>query len=274
MTADTKALDGGDTDPQELRLGGLTLRIGRGAGDRAMIAQLREASFGRSISDPFDDLSLHFLVQRASDGFPLATCRVRLHVDHHSVAAGYTGQFYDLTGLGRFGFPLVEMGRLCTAQGTKPEATGNPAALRLILAGIADHVLKTGAGALFGCTSFRGAVVGPHAAALDHLARNHGQPSGQPAHAIVQATRKVALSGIARHQAPSGALLVIPPLLRSYLSLGAWVGPEAVLDHDLDTLHVLTVLQIARILPARRAALAAFVAACGGHAVDGTEQSA
>jgi L-ornithine Nalpha-acyltransferase len=48
-----------------------------------------------------------------------------------------------------------------------------------------------------------------------------------------------------------------PPLLRAWLAMGAGVAGCAVPDPDLDTLHVLTILPVAAIPPARRAALAA-----------------
>jgi len=43
----------------------------------------------------------------------------------------------------------------------------------------------------------------------------------------------------------------VPPLLRGYLSLGAQVSDHAVIDRQMATLHVLTLLDVARIAPAR-----------------------
>ncbi|MGV8952935.1 MAG: hypothetical protein ACOH2M_17690, partial [Cypionkella sp.] len=48
------------------------------------------------------------------------------------------------------------------------------------------------------------------------------------------------------------AMAQMPPLLRSYLAMGGWVSDHAVLDRDLDTLHVFTAVEIAKI-PASRA---------------------
>ena len=52
-------------------------------------------------------------------------------------------------------------------------------------------------------------------------------------------------------EAPNG----LPPLLRSYLGLGGWVSDHAVVDTVLDTLHVFTGVEIAKIPPARARAL-------------------
>ena len=47
------------------------------------------------------------------------------------------------------------------------------------------------------------------------------------------------------------AMLAMPPLLRTYLLMGGWVSDHAVVDRDLNTLHVFTGLEIRAIPPAR-----------------------
>lgn len=44
----------------------------------------------------------------------------------------------------------------------------------------------------------------------------------------------------------------MPSLLRSYLAMGGWVGDHAVIDREMNTLHVFTGLEVAAI-PAGRA---------------------
>jgi L-ornithine Nalpha-acyltransferase len=46
-------------------------------------------------------------------------------------------------------------------------------------------------------------------------------------------------------------MLTMPPLLRTYLAMGGWVSDHAVVDRDLNTLHVFTGLEIRAIPPAR-----------------------
>ncbi len=55
-------------------------------------------------------------------------------------------------------------------------------------------------------------------------------------------------------------LAALPPLLRTYLGMGGWVSDHAVIDRDLDTLHVFTAVEIAKIPPARARALRAIAA--------------
>ncbi|MEZ5687014.1 MAG: ornithine-acyl-ACP acyltransferase, partial [Paracoccaceae bacterium] len=47
------------------------------------------------------------------------------------------------------------------------------------------------------------------------------------------------------------------PLLRSYLTMGGMVSDHAVIDRDLGTVHVFTMLDTTRIPPARLQALRA-----------------
>ncbi|PID95889.1 MAG: hypothetical protein CSA85_00075, partial [Alphaproteobacteria bacterium] len=56
---------------------------------------------------------------------------------------------------------------------------------------------------------------------------------------------------------PEPAQHPIPPLLQSYLAMGGRVSDHAVRDADLNTLHVFTGLEIARVPEPRRRALMA-----------------
>ena len=48
------------------------------------------------------------------------------------------------------------------------------------------------------------------------------------------------------------AMLRMPPLLRTYLMMGGWVSDHAVVDRQMNTLHVFTGLEIGAIPPARK----------------------
>jgi putative hemolysin len=48
------------------------------------------------------------------------------------------------------------------------------------------------------------------------------------------------------------ALLNMPPLLKTYLSMGAWVSDHAVVDLNMKTLHLFTGVEISKIPKRRR----------------------
>ena len=51
----------------------------------------------------------------------------------------------------------------------------------------------------------------------------------------------------------------MPPLLRTYLLMGGWVSDHAVIDRDLNTMHVFTAVDIKAIPQARKRLLRALV---------------
>ena len=55
------------------------------------------------------------------------------------------------------------------------------------------------------------------------------------------------------------AMLRMPPLLRTYLIMGGWVSDHAVLDRQMNTLHVFTGLEIGAIPDSRKRLLRAVI---------------
>ena len=53
------------------------------------------------------------------------------------------------------------------------------------------------------------------------------------------------------------ALQVMPPLLRAYLAMGGWVSDHAVVDRQMNTLHVFTGLETGAIPESRKRLLRA-----------------
>ncbi|WP_103333524.1 GNAT family N-acetyltransferase [Pseudotabrizicola formosa] len=194
-------------------------------------------------ADAFDDQAQHVLVQDRASGALVATYRVQMF-DGATLAQSYAAQFYDLSRLARFPAQMLEMGRFCLA----PDRH-DPDILRLAWAAMTRLVDAGGVGLLFGCSSFAGADPARHTAALGALAARIAPECWRPG---PRAPERVSLPDTA---APFAALPQIPPLLRTYLSMGGWVSDHAVIDRDLDTLHVLTGVEIAAIPPARARAL-------------------
>ena len=104
---------------------------------------------------------------------------------------------------------------------------------------------------------FRGCVPATYLPAFALLrARHLGPDSLLP---DVKAYEVFAFGAALPNQVPDqvAGLRAMPPLLRSYLAMGGWVSDHAVIDRDLNTLHVLVVLEIDAIPSARAAALRA-----------------
>lgn len=238
-----------------LQKGSLVARLADTSADVARAQELRHLCFlaergicrpGGRDADAFDAACTHVLVEE--QGGRLLGCFRLMFLDAGRIGESYSAQFYDLAPLGGLPGTLMELGRFCI----HPAVT-DPDVLRLSWAAITRLVDARDVRLMFGCTSFPGADANLHAAALAHLARAHAAPPGLGPRRL--ATGAVALPDLPAD--PRRALAAMPPLLRSYLGLNGWVGDHAVADPDLDTLHIFTAVEVARIPPARARALRA-----------------
>ncbi len=204
--------------------------------------------------DRFDPLCRHALVEDIRDGRLVCCFRLLPLPSGRKIGTSYSAQFYDLSGLARFAAPMAEMGRFCL----DPEIH-DPDILRLALALMTRFVDVHRIRMLFGCSSFAGIEAAAYQDAFALLnARHLGPGRWLPKIKAVQVLRFIAQSP---HKPDlDNAIKEMPPLLRTYLAMGGWVSDHAVVDRDLNTLHVFTGLDIQAIPPARARLLRAISA--------------
>lgn len=217
-----------------LTLGRLTARLLPPEADLTAARALRHLAFRGAEGvdfDAFDAFCRHLVVYE--DGRLVACARVQDFAAGSDLAPSYAAGVYDLTPLPRGG-PALELGRFCL----HPHHT-DPAILRLAWALLTRVIAAEAVEMVFGCSSFPGAAT-DHGAGLAALRAYQASPSpGRRAPETLDLP----------DQTPDASRL--PPLLRFYLALGAKVSDHAVIDRALDTLHVLTLLRIKDIPPAR-----------------------
>lgn len=201
-----------------------------------------------SDADRFDALCQHVLVE--SMGSLVCCYRLLPLASGADLPSSYAAQFYDLTRLAAYRGAMLELGRFCLHPDHR-----DPDILRLAWGAMAQVVDDLGATLLFGCSSFDGADPAAHGAALALLRDGHRAPD---------LWRPLALPGAYAYSDtlteacdPRAGMQAMPPLLRTYLAMGGWVSDHAVIDADLDTLHVFTAVEIDRIPAARARALRA-----------------
>ncbi|WP_353472042.1 GNAT family N-acyltransferase [Salipiger sp. H15] len=234
-----------------LSRGRFRARLARGEADVGAAQALRGLAFfgpgGPVDTDPFDPRCRHVLIEDEA-GRLLACFRYLWLETSAGIGASYSAQYYDLGRLEAFGGPLLELGRFCTRPGQV-----DPDVLRLAWGAIAALVDRGGARLLFGCASFTGTDAARYESAFGFLGARHAAPErwriGVKAREVI---RFVPGAGEAR-----GVLKLIPPLLRTYLGMGGWVSDHAVVDRQMNTLHVFTGVETAAIPPARTRALRA-----------------
>ena len=228
------------------------VRIGSANADIASARQLRARVFRgggagsmNGETDPFDQKSSHVLVEDRQTGELCGCCRIFPVSSAENLAECYSARFYDLSALSAGQCPMLEIGRFCV----HPSA-GTPDVARLIWAAIAAIVDHRGVEMIFGATSFRGTSAHRYRDTFAYLARHHQPP--EPWRVAANAPEVVSFPR-ERHPDWRRALKTMPPPLRSYLALGAWVSDHAVVDRDLNTLHVFTGLEVARVPKNRKA---------------------
>ena len=238
-------------------MGKYMARLGQGQADLAQALALRSQCFraraaDMSDEDSYDAACLHVLIEDTATETLVCCYRVMILVDAAAVARSYSAQFYDLSQLAGFGGPMLELGRFCVHPGHQDGDI-----LRLAWGALARLVDQSGAQLLFGCSSFAG-VHGPdHDAALAWLRAHHLAPPRWRALRKSTATYDFG-NLLASHTANlRAAMHAMPPLLRTYLAMGGWVSDHAVVDNDLNTLHVFTAVEIAKIPEPRARALRA-----------------
>lgn len=240
---------------EEMQRGAYRARLGHGAEDLRRAQALRWLCFRASgdrgaeaglDADSFDARCDHILIEDVGTGALVSCFRVLRLESGAEVARSYSAQYYGLERLALHPGPLVELGRFCL----HPERS-DPHILRLAWAYLTALVEEMGAGVLFGCSSFAGTDWDPYRDSFGLLRERHLAPRRWRPR--VKAPQVIRFASRLRLFNPdrARALSAMPPLLRSYLALGGWVSDHAVIDRDLNTLHVFTALEVGAV-PARR----------------------
>ncbi|WP_238366549.1 GNAT family N-acetyltransferase [Mesobacterium pallidum] len=236
---------------QPFEKGRYRARAASGAADLAACRALRARAFGHeSDGDAFDARCTHVLVEEIAGG-RLVCCYRILPLDAGCIGDSYAAQYYELSALSDFPGRMVEMGRFCL-----DPFVHDPDVLRIAWAALTRYVDGNGVGLLFGCASFQGVDKDRYLDAFAmlrarHLAPTRWLPRVKAGEVFRYAAR------LRRKPDARRAMRVMPPLLKTYLMMGGWVSDHAVVDRDMNTLHVFTGVEIGAIPAARKRLLRA-----------------
>ncbi len=189
--------------------------------------------------DRFDAMSDHCLIfDKNSNDRLVLVFRSRTFSKMEDILCSYSAEYYDLTKLSNLSFKPMEIGRLCI----DPKVS-DPflllSAFKYLQSVISIHRIDF----LFGCTSFAGADNPRHLESLKYLEKNQLADSRFPVIKKSPTILDIKKGIIATHENKKGKNL-LPPLLKFYLRLGGKVSDHAVIDRELDTLHVFTYLDL------------------------------
>jgi putative hemolysin len=136
---------------------------------------------------------------------------------------------------------FLELGRSCVLPAYRNKRT-----VELLWHGISNYVAQHRLDVLIGCASLEGTNPDKLATQLSFLHHFAGAPEQWRASAL--SSRYVNMNRMPKEAIDTKkALRELPPLVKGYLRLGAFIGDGAVIDHQFGTTDVLIVLPMAQI---------------------------
>jgi putative hemolysin len=202
-----------------------------------MGAKLHSPVAGLDI-DEFDEYCEHLLIREDRSGEIVGT--YRMLSPHRAAQIGrlYSDGEFELGGLADLRDILVETGRSCVHPDHR-----NGAVINLMWTGIARYLHLHGHRWLAGCASVPVADGGDAAASVWAIARDkHLAPPR-----LRVAPRVPYAVGPAPTDDQARLLAAVPPLLRGYLRLGAWIGGEPAHDTDFGVADFFVLLSLDRV---------------------------
>lgn len=265
-----RALSGGQrgrSQPPQIygRMGSLEVRLARKKSEIRRAQRLRYKVFyeemaatpsalamlSRRDEDAFDQLFDHLLVVDHGDRIKKGWRRPRVvgtyRVLRQDIADEHDGFYtqgeYDIAPLiqSKPGCDFMELGRSCVLKPYRNRRT-----LELLWHGVWSYVRQHGGDAMIGCASFPGVDPTEHAMALSFLHHTARAPEEWlvRAHDHLRVDMNMMPKEAVNMRA---ALKVMPPLIKGYLRLGAYIGDGAVIDRQFGTTDVFVVMPVQHI---------------------------
>jgi L-ornithine Nalpha-acyltransferase len=155
----------------------------------------------------------------------------------------YTQGEYDIAPLlaAKPDYSFMELGRSCVLKPYRNKRT-----LELLWQGVWCYVREHGADVMIGCASFKGTDPTAHAGALSFLYHTALAPEDWRVRA--HSHLRVDMNMLPRERINARkALKALPPLIKGYLRVGAYVGDGAVIDHQFGTTDVFVIMPVEAI---------------------------
>ena len=190
-----------------------------------------EAGVDKDMYDPFCD---HLLVRDADTSEVVGTYRILTPEQAKKIGGYYSENEFDLTRLGHLRERMVEVGRSCVHPDYRSGGV-----ITLLWSGLAEYMLKNKYDYMIGCASISMADGGHNAASIYNKVRVDCM---SPIEWRVFPRCALPLEALDNH-----AESFLPPLVKGYLRLGAYVCGDPAWDPDFNTADLLVLLPMARL---------------------------
>jgi putative hemolysin len=184
-----------------------------------------------TISDPFCE---HLLVREGDAGEVVGTYRILTAEGARRVGGFYADDEFDLTRLQHIRGRSIEVGRACVHPDYRDGAT-----IALLWSGLGRFIAESGHEFVIGCASI-GMADGGHAAAS--LYNSFRVSAASPVEYRVFPRCPLPLAAL-----DAGRDVPVPPLIKGYLRLGAFVCGDPAWDPDFNTADLFMMLPVDRL---------------------------
>ena len=249
------------------RLGSLGIRLASNAKEVRQAQRLRYQVFYEEMSavpsslmtlarrdiDSYDAICDHLLVfddcigldRRSGLQTVVGTYRLLRHRIAQRNGGFYSANEFDLSALlaHQRDLNFLELGRSCVLAGYRNKRT-----IELLWRGIWIYLVHHRCDVMIGCASFDGTDSDKLALPLSFLHHFAAAPPEWRATALPG--RYVEMNRMPKDRIDAKkALRELPPLIKGYLRIGAFVGDSAVIDHRFGTTDVFMILPVSLIQP-------------------------
>ncbi len=198
-----------------------------------MGAKLPNAAEGLD-RDRFDKHCEHLLVRDNESSKVVGTYRIMPPEQARMAGGFYSESEFDLSRLANLRDRMVEVGRSCVHQDYRDGAT-----ITQLWSGLADYIGKHNHEYLIGCASIGIADGGHYAASVyNKIHKLHAAPSEY--HVFPHCPLPL-------ESLNQNLEVIIPPLIKGYLRLGAYIGGAPAWDPDFNCADLFILLPVARM---------------------------
>mgnify|MGYP001427777764 CR=1 FL=1 len=196
-------------------------------------------------SDEFDQLCDHLVVvdRSISENFVVGTYRLLLKPKYIKTQKFYSQSEFDISNLlHNQKSTLLEAGRSCVHKDYRDGRI-----IKLLWRGLATYIINNQVDLIFGCASFPSCNFKLFENQLSYLFHYHRPPFLFDTSPIdnLRANFNIIKKALLNSEEEFRKL---PPLIKAYIRVGAWVGTGAIVDSKFNTTDVLIILNSKKIL--------------------------
>ncbi len=196
-------------------------------------------------SDEYDKFCDHLVVidKSVSSHHVVGTYRLMINYSNNSKGDFYTETEFDLYNLKKLDLKILEVGRSCVHKNYRDGKI-----IRLLWRGLSTYIKKSKVDFIIGCASFQCNNTNKIRNQLSFLKNFYSAPKQYLTFPLKSKNAKWKSADISKISKLK-IFKSLPPLIKAYLRVGAWVGEGAVFDPHFKTIDICIILKSDKIDP-------------------------